>query len=208
MREWIIGVMNVWGYGGVVFLIALENVFPPIPSEVILTFGGFMTTCSNMSIWGVIAAATVGSLLGAIILYGAGALLGADRVMALLDGKPGRVLHFKRADVEGAMAWFDEKGAPAVFFCRCVPIVRSLISIPAGMAKMHFLPSLWPFPSKILLLPPVPVLVLASTHCFPAIWGKKNKKRSTRPLCMVFCWALCSMSSFASLDFSVYGNSI
>lgn len=140
MREWIIGIMNVWGYGGVVFLIALENVFPPIPSEVILTFGGFMTTCSNMSIWGVIAATTAGSLLGAIILYGAGALLGADRVMALLDGKTGRVLHFKRADVEGAMAWFDEKGAPAVFFCRCVPIVRSLISIPAGMAKMHFLP--------------------------------------------------------------------
>ena len=94
MREWIIGIMNVWGYGGVVFLIALENVFPPIPSEVILNFGGFMTTCSNMSIWGVIAAATAGSLLGAIILYGAGALLGADRVMALLDGKPGRVLHF------------------------------------------------------------------------------------------------------------------
>ena len=116
MREWIIGIMNVWGYGGVVFLIALENVFPPIPSEVILTFGGFMTTCSAMSIWGVIFAATVGSLLGALILYGAGRLLGADRVMSLLDGKLGRVLHFKRADVESAMTWFDEKGAPAVFF--------------------------------------------------------------------------------------------
>lgn len=140
MREWIIEVLNQFGYSGVVFLIALENIFPPIPSEVILTFGGFMTTCSDMRLWGVIAAATAGSLIGAVVLYGAGRLLGAERVMTLLDGKVGKILHFKRADVESSMAWFEKRGFSAVFFCRCVPIVRSLISIPAGMASMPFLP--------------------------------------------------------------------
>ncbi len=142
MREWIIGVMNAWGYSGIVFLIAVENIFPPIPSEVILTFGGFMTTCTDMRLWWVVLAATAGSLLGAVVLYGAGRLLGADKVMTLLDGKVGKLLHFRRADVESAMAWFEEKGAPAVLFCRCVPIVRSVISVPAGMAKMPFLPFL------------------------------------------------------------------
>ena len=140
MREWIIGVMNAWGYSGVVFLIAVENVFPPIPSEVILTFGGFMTTCTDMRLWLVVAAATLGALLGAVILYGGGRLLGAERVMRLLDGKVGKVLHFRRADVESAMGWFENRGAAAVLLCRCVPIVRSLISIPAGMAKMPMLP--------------------------------------------------------------------
>lgn len=140
MREWIVSIMNGWGYGGVIFLIALENVFPPIPSEVILTFGGFMTTCSELLLWGVIMAATVGSLIGAVILYGVGRVLGADKVLTLLDGKVGRILHFKRADVERSMEWFEKRGSGAVFFCRCVPIVRSLISVPAGMAKMPFVP--------------------------------------------------------------------
>ncbi len=140
MREWIIGVLNQFGYGGVVFLIALENIFPPIPSEVILTFGGFMTTCSDMRLWWMIAAATAGSLIGAFVLYGAGRLLGAERVMALLDGRVGKILHFKRADIESSMVWFENRGYSAVFLCRCVPIVRSLISIPAGMAKMPILP--------------------------------------------------------------------
>ncbi len=140
MREWIIAVMSQWGYGGIVFLIAVENVFPPIPSEVILTFGGFMTTCSEMTVWWVMIWATVGSLIGAILLYCLGRLLGADKVMSLLDGKVGKLLHFHRADVESAMDWFERKGWPAVFLCRCVPIVRSLISVPAGMSKMPFLP--------------------------------------------------------------------
>lgn len=143
MREWIIAVMNSWGYGGVVSLIAVENLFPPIPSEVILTFGGFMTTCTDMQVWYVVLAATAGSLLGAMVLYGVGWLLGADKVMTLLDGKVGKILHFKRADVKSAMDWFEKKGAGAVFLCRCVPIVRSLISVPAGMAKMAFLPFLF-----------------------------------------------------------------
>ncbi len=142
MRDWILSVMNEWGYGGIVFLIAVENVFPPIPSEVILTFGGFMTTCTHLQVWWVIVAATVGSLLGAVILYVAGRILGAGRVMALLDGRVGKMLHFKRADVESAMVWFEKRGGKAVLLCRCIPIVRSVISIPAGMAKMALLPFL------------------------------------------------------------------
>lgn len=140
MREWIINVMNAWGYGGVVFLIAVENVFPPIPSEVILTFGGFMTTCTDMQLWWVVLAATAGSLIGAIVLYAVGRLLGANRVMQLLDGRVGKILHFRRADVEHAMEWFEQRGASAVLVCRCVPIVRSLISVPAGMANMQLIP--------------------------------------------------------------------
>ncbi len=140
MREWIIEVLNQFGYGGVVLLIALENIFPPIPSEVILTFGGFMTTCSDMRLWLVIAAATAGSLIGALVLYFAGRLLGAERVMRLLDGRVGKILHFKRTDIESAMSWFEQRGYSAVFLCRCVPIVRSVISIPAGMANMPFIP--------------------------------------------------------------------
>ena len=140
MREWILNVMNAWGYSGIVFLIAVENVFPPIPSEVILTFGGFMTTCTDMRVWWVIVAATIGALSGAVILYLAGMVLGGERVMRLLDGRWGRILHFKRADMESAVSWFEKRGTLAVLFCRCVPIVRSLISVPAGMAKMPFLP--------------------------------------------------------------------
>ncbi len=142
MREWIIEVMNVWGYGGIVFLIALENVFPPIPSEVILTFGGFMTTCTQMTLWGVVAAATLGAVIGAIILYAVGRLLGADAVLRLLDGKVGKMLHFNSADVQRTMEKFEERGTVSVLFCRCIPIVRSLISIPAGMSKMPLVPFL------------------------------------------------------------------
>ena len=72
MQAWIIEMMNQFGYLGVAGLIALENIFPPIPSEVILTFGGFMTTYTTLGVWGVIAAATVGSVIGAIVLYGVG----------------------------------------------------------------------------------------------------------------------------------------
>lgn len=69
MQSWIIEVMNQFGYVGIIFLIAVENIFPPIPSEVILTFGGFMTTYTDLKVWGVIAAATAGSILGAVVLY-------------------------------------------------------------------------------------------------------------------------------------------
>lgn len=140
MQDWIIDIMNHYGYLGIVFLIAIENVFPPIPSEVILTFGGFMTTPddSNLTVWGVIFAATLGAVIGAVILYGVGRLISAERMAKLLDGRIGKVLRLKKEDVFKACDWFNSKGKNSVLFGRCVPIIRSLISIPAGMTKMKF----------------------------------------------------------------------
>lgn len=131
--EWI----GAFGYWGVFALIAVENIFPPIPSEVILTFAGFCTATTALRAPGVVAAATLGSLAGALVLYGVGRLLQPRRLDALLAGPVGRALHMEKQDVEKAAAWFAQKGAASVFYCRCVPIVRSLISIPAGMAGMR-----------------------------------------------------------------------
>ncbi len=137
MHETIISLMEQYGYPGILFLIALENIFPPIPSEVILTFGGFLTTYTSLGVPGVVLAATLGSLAGAAVLYGAGALLNKERLKKLAAGRAGKLLGLKPEDVEKADAWFQKKGRRAVFFCRCVPVVRSLISIPAGMSRME-----------------------------------------------------------------------
>lgn len=136
MQGWIIGMMNRFGYMGIALLIAVENIFPPIPSEVILTFGGFMTTYTSMRVSGVILFSTIGSVLGAVVLYGIGRCFPPERLKDWLDSRWGKMLHFKSDDVERATGWFDSHGKPTVFFCRFIPIVRSLISIPAGIAKM------------------------------------------------------------------------
>lgn len=137
MQEFVISLMDRFGYPGILFLITLENIFPPIPSEVILTLGGFMTTYTDMSILGVTLFSTFGSLLGAIILYSVGKLLRGDRLMYVVSGRLGRLLHFKAEDVSRSIEWFRKKGTKSVFFCRFIPIVRSLISIPAGMCEMN-----------------------------------------------------------------------
>ena len=136
MQEFILTVMEQFGYLGVFLLIAIENIFPPIPSEVILLFGGFMTTYTNLSIPLMVIAATLGSLLGAIVLYYIGKILNKERLKKIVSGKIGKVLRIKYEDIDKADAWFDNKGNKTVFFCRFIPIVRSLISIPAGMSEM------------------------------------------------------------------------
>lgn len=136
MEQIMIDIMNSFGYFGIFFLIMIENVFPPIPSELILTFGGFMTVSSNMTVVGVIIAATLGSLLGAFILYGIGKLLNKEHLIRIVKSKYGKLLRVKPQDIEAADKWFDTKGSITVLICRCVPIVRSLISIPAGMSDM------------------------------------------------------------------------
>ncbi|SHH65984.1 SNARE associated Golgi protein [Sporobacter termitidis DSM 10068] len=143
MEQIIVDIIDQFGYIGVFLLIALENIFPPIPSEVILTFSGFMTTFSTMKAWGVIAAATFGSLAGAAILYIIGRVLNTERLGRLFESRLGRALHLKKEDVKRAENWFINHGGKTVFFCRFVPIVRSLISLPAGSSKMKlraFLP--------------------------------------------------------------------
>ncbi|MBD3107020.1 DedA family protein [Bacillus sp. AGMB 02131] len=137
MESWIIDLIDQYGYWGVFFLIALENIFPPIPSEVILTFGGFMTNSTGLSIVGVIMTATIGSVFGAVILYGIGLLLDVERLEKLID-RYGKILRLTKDDIYKADAWFDRYGIWTVFFCRVVPLVRSLISIPAGMSNMSF----------------------------------------------------------------------
>ncbi|MED4401250.1 DedA family protein [Metabacillus fastidiosus] len=137
MQNWITEFMEQFGYFGIFLMIALENVFPPIPSEVILTFGGYMTTISGLSVVGVVIAATAGSVCGAVILYGIGLLLDVERLEKIID-KWGRFLRVTREDIYKADAWFDKYGYWTVFFCRMVPLIRSLISIPAGMSNMKF----------------------------------------------------------------------
>lgn len=136
MQEWIINIMNQFGYAGIALLIAIENVFPPIPSELILTFAGFMTTYTTMNIWIVVLFSTIGSVAGALILYGIGRLLSPEKLEWIV-GKWGHILGLKKEDVKKAESWFIRRGASTVFFCRFIPIVRSLISIPAGMACMR-----------------------------------------------------------------------
>lgn len=136
MEKIIVTLINKYGYLGILFLVALENVFPPIPSEVILTFGGFSTTITNLNILGVIAFSTLGSLIGALVLYYIGKILNKERLIKIVSGKIGKLLRLKKEHIEKADYWFDNKGQKTVFFCRFIPIVRSLISIPAGMSDM------------------------------------------------------------------------
>jgi membrane protein DedA with SNARE-associated domain len=137
VENWITEFMDQFGYFGVFLLIMIENVFPPIPSEVILTFGGFMTTYSDMTRVGVIIAATIGSVIGAMILYSIGLFLDVARLEKIVD-QWGGVLRLTRKDIRKADAWFDKYGPWTVLLCRLVPLIRSLISIPAGMSNMNF----------------------------------------------------------------------
>ena len=141
MEELILQIIENWGYLGVGMLIAIENIFPPIPSEVILAFGGFMTTKTALNVVGVIIAATLGSTIGAIVLYLIGKILNKERLERIVSGKIGKVLRLKKSDIEKADKWFDTQGQKTVFICRFIPIVRSLISIPAGMSEMK----IWKF---------------------------------------------------------------
>ena len=129
--------INQFGYFAVGALIFIENVFPPIPSEVILPLSGFFTTTTDMVLPLVIASATAGSVLGAFILYGIGYVLSRERLMRFFETRPMRLLGFKGDDIASAVDWFDRKGQFTVLICRCVPVVRSLISIPAGTARMN-----------------------------------------------------------------------
>jgi membrane protein DedA with SNARE-associated domain len=137
MDLWIKDFIEQFGYWGVFLLIALENIFPPIPSEVILTFGGYMTAQTNLTIQGVIAASTAGSVFGAFLLYRLGTILDVNKLEVVIE-RYGRILRLTKNDIYRADAWFDKYGIWTVFFCRFIPLIRSLISIPAGMAKMNF----------------------------------------------------------------------
>ena len=124
--------METLGAPGVGIAIFLESAFPPIPSEVVLPLAGFTASQGSMGLVAAIVWATVGSLLGAYLLYFVGHLVGADRLRNNADW----LWLVEAADVDNSIAWFDKYGSPSVFFGRMVPGIRSLISIPAGIDRM------------------------------------------------------------------------
>lgn len=135
LAAWVLDVMLTLGYVGVAALVALDNVFPPLPSELILPLAGFLSGQGRLELPLVILAATVGSVVGAVVLYGAGYWLG-DAGLRPLVRRFGRWLFLREVDLDQAQDWFDRHGAKAVLFGRCVPLVRSLVSVPAGVARM------------------------------------------------------------------------
>jgi membrane protein DedA with SNARE-associated domain len=129
---WVVDLMETLGAPGVGLAIALENVFPPLPSEVFLPLAGFAAARGDLSVGAAIAWTTLGSVVGALVLYGLGAALGRDRLRAIVDRMP----LVNLSDVDKAEAWFARHGPKAVFFGRMVPLVRSMISVPAGVERM------------------------------------------------------------------------
>mgnify|MGYP002519038431 FL=1 len=139
MNDFIISFTNSYGYVGVLVLIFLENIFPPIPSELILLASGFLITRTNLNIFIMIIFATLGSLLGGILLYYLASLLTKNTLIKLINSKALRFLNLKEKDIDLSFNWFNKKGNISVLICRCIPILRSLISIPAGIFKMSIL---------------------------------------------------------------------
>ncbi|MFF9864083.1 DedA family protein [Streptomyces sp. NPDC013953] len=149
MERWINSLMDTLGAPGAGIAIALENLFPPIPSEVILPLAGFASATGRIGLLAALLWTTAGSVIGALALYGVGAALGRDRTVAIAAKLP----LVKVADIERTEAWFARHGTKAVFFGRMLPIFRSLISVPAGIERM-----------------PLPVF-LALTTAGSAIWN-------------------------------------
>lgn len=166
MENIILEIINKFGYIGLFLLIAIENVFPPIPSELILTFGGFSTTISNITFIGVVISTTLGAIAGALLLYGFGYILNVDTIESIFKSKIGKRLHLKLSDLDKANNWFTKYGNKAVFFGRFIPIVRSLVSIPAGMAKMSF--------KKFILLTLTGTLIWNTILVYLGILAGKN----------------------------------
>lgn len=132
---WAVDLMERLGGPGAGLAIALENLFPPLPSEIILPLAGFTASQGTFTVQGAIFWTTLGSVLGALVLYGLGAALGRERLRRVW----GRLPLTNLDDLDRTEAWFDRHGRKAVFFGRMIPIFRSLISIPAGVERMPVL---------------------------------------------------------------------
>ncbi len=141
MQEWITNIMVSMSYLGIGLLMFLENLFPPIPSELIMPLAGFTIAQGKMQFAPAIAAGVIGTVIGALPWYYAGKLLGHDRLQALAD-KYGKWIAVSGGDIQKANNWFNKHGKKAVFFGRLVPGIRTLISIPAGLNEMDVVPFL------------------------------------------------------------------
>lgn len=138
ISEWVLIIMAKFGYLGIIFAMFAENVFPPIPSEVIMPAAGFAVARGDLNLILVILAGTLGSVLGALPLYYLGSVFNKERLIVFTK-KYGKYVFVKPDDVQSSNDWFNKHGNKAVFFGRMMPGIRSLISIPAGMNKMPML---------------------------------------------------------------------
>jgi len=138
INNWVQSIIASAGYAGLGLVMVLENLFPPIPSEIILPLAGYMTLQGHFTLVGVTAVGTLGSVVGALVLYGLGWWLDESRVRHVLS-RYGRYAMLSEEDLDRALTWFSRYGQPTIFFARLVPIVRSLISVPAGLARMSIL---------------------------------------------------------------------
>ncbi|HEY9739549.1 MAG TPA: DedA family protein [Coleofasciculaceae cyanobacterium] len=193
--------MTSMGYVGIALLMFAENLFPPIPSELIMPLAGFTVAQGKMNLVLAVVAGLVGTMLGALPWYYAGKLLGEERLKSLAD-KYGKWITLSSRDIDKADNWFDRHGAKAVLFCRLVPGVRTLISLPAGLSEMSLVPfliystigsALWIFAltyAGYLLgdnydrvdeyLGPVSKIVLVILLIWFALWvGKRMMRRKT-----------------------------
>lgn len=137
MTAWIIAIMERLGYFGIALLMFLDNVFPPIPSEIIMPSAGYTASQGSLTLVGVIIAGSLGSLLAAAVLYWIGYQFSHAAIFRFVD-RYGKYLFIQSDDVKKSLAWFEHYGHRIVFLGRMVPAVRSLISIPAGMSRMPF----------------------------------------------------------------------
>ncbi|MGF1537964.1 MAG: DedA family protein [Elainellaceae cyanobacterium] len=141
MLNWITDVISSLGYFGIAFLMFLENVIPPIPSEVIMPLAGFSVAQGKLGLVGVLVAGTVGSVAGALPWYWLGRSLGTDRLKRLVDNY-GKIVGLSAKDVDKSRQWFNRYGSIAVLVGRLIPGVRTYISVPAGLEEMAFAPFL------------------------------------------------------------------
>ncbi len=135
MQEWILDIIQSLGVLGIALLMLLENIFPPLPSEFIMPLAGYLSARGAMSFTGAIAAGAVGSLLGTFVWYIVGRRVGEERLAAWIEAH-GVWLGLRREDIEKAQRFFERHGEGAVFFGRLLPVVRTLISVPAGFSRM------------------------------------------------------------------------
>lgn len=141
MFEFIVDFLSSSGYLGVFLLMALENIFPPIPSEMIMPFAGFIVARGDLGLVGVLLAGTAGSIIGTLPWFYAGKAFGHERLRRL-SARWGQWLTVTPDEIDKSLATFDKHGAKAVLFGRLLPAIRTLISIPAGIARMRVLPFL------------------------------------------------------------------
>ncbi len=133
--DFAIKLVSDFGYSGIVLAMALENIFPPIPSEAVMPMAGYLVTTGRFNFWPTILAGVLGSLIGAVVLYYIGVWAGNLAFKNFLD-RYGRFFMTTSKDLDAAERWFGKHGEKSVLLCRMIPIVRSIISIPAGFTKM------------------------------------------------------------------------